>query len=145
MSNKLSKLFKKVYIRTMEDHTSKLYWFRQFNECKCNTWVSECHTLCYSEHNLLEYDNGDWKNSQLIMVTLCYILVIWGRCNLRRSRRTVIVLPVYKISSLKITPPKTPNSGQFSYSLPNIISFLFETRKLQKSCERSRLKNKNIN
>jgi hypothetical protein len=24
-------------------------------------------------------------------------------------------LPVYKISSLKITPPKTPNSGQFSY------------------------------
>jgi hypothetical protein len=75
MSNKLSKIFKKVYIRTMEDHTSKLYWFRQFNECKCNTWVSGCHTLCYSEHNLLQYDNGDWKNSQLIMVTLCYILV----------------------------------------------------------------------
>jgi hypothetical protein len=35
-------------------------------------------------------------------------------------------LPVYKISSLKITPPKTPNSGQFSYPLPNIVSFLFE-------------------
>ena len=34
-------------------------------------------------------------------------------------------LPVYKISSLKITPPKTPNSGQFSYTLPNIVSFLF--------------------
>ena len=34
-------------------------------------------------------------------------------------------LPVYKISSLKITPPKTPNSGQFSYPLPNIVSFLF--------------------
>ena len=35
-------------------------------------------------------------------------------------------LPVYKISSLKITPPKTPNSGQFSYPLLNIVSFLFE-------------------
>jgi hypothetical protein len=37
-------------------------------------------------------------------------------------------LPVYKISSLKITPPKTPNSGQFSYPLPNIVSFLFEKK-----------------
>jgi hypothetical protein len=37
-------------------------------------------------------------------------------------------LPVYKISSLKITPPKTPNSGQFSYQLPNIVSFLFEKK-----------------
>jgi hypothetical protein len=48
--------------------------------------------------------------------------------NLKLSRRTVIVLPVYKISSLKITPPKTPNSGQFSYPLPNIVSFLFEKK-----------------
>ena len=54
--------------------------------------------------------------------------LIWGRCNLKRSRRTVIFLPVYKISSLKITPPKTPNSGQFSYPLPNIVSFLFEKK-----------------
>ena len=37
-------------------------------------------------------------------------------------------LPVYKISSLKITPPKTPNSGKFSYLLPNIVSFLFEKK-----------------
>jgi hypothetical protein len=37
-------------------------------------------------------------------------------------------LPVYKISSLKITPPKTPNYGQFSYPLPNIVSFLFEKK-----------------
>jgi hypothetical protein len=35
-----------------------------------------------------------------------YIL-IWGRCNLKRSRRTVICLPVYKISSLKLTLPTT--------------------------------------
>ena len=34
-------------------------------------------------------------------------------------------LPVYNISNLKITPHKTPNSGQFSYPLPNIVSFLF--------------------
>jgi hypothetical protein len=54
--------------------------------------------------------------------------LIWGRCNLKRSRRTVIFLPVYKISSLKITPPKTQNSGQFSYPLPNIVSFLFEKK-----------------
>jgi hypothetical protein len=40
----------------------------------------------------------------------------------------VIFLPVYKISSLKITPPKTPNSGQFSYLLQNIVSFLFEKK-----------------
>jgi hypothetical protein len=39
-----------------------------------------------------------------------------------------IGLPVYKISSLKITPPKTPNSEQFSYPLPNIVSFLFEKK-----------------
>ena len=32
---------------------------------------------------------------------------IWGRCNLKRSRRTVIFFPAYKISSLKITLPKT--------------------------------------
>jgi hypothetical protein len=37
-------------------------------------------------------------------------------------------LPVYKISSLKITPPKTPNSGQFSHTLLNIVSFLFEKK-----------------
>ena len=37
-------------------------------------------------------------------------------------------LPVYKISSLKITPPKTPNSGQSSYPLPNIVLFLFEKK-----------------
>jgi hypothetical protein len=57
----------------------------------------------------------------------CKILyvIIWSRCNMKRSRRTVFFLPVYKISSLKITPPKTQNSGQFSYPLPNIVSFLF--------------------
>ena len=39
-------------------------------------------------------------------VWICFIL-IWGRCNLKRSRRTVICLPVYKISSLKLTLPTT--------------------------------------
>jgi hypothetical protein len=37
-------------------------------------------------------------------------------------------LTVYKISTLKITPPKTPNSEQFSYPLPDIVSFLFEKK-----------------
>ena len=37
-------------------------------------------------------------------------------------------LPDYKISSLKITPPKTPNFGQFSYPLLSIVSFLFENK-----------------
>jgi hypothetical protein len=35
------------------------------------------------------------------------LIIIWGRCNLKHSRRKVIFLPVYKISSLKITLPKT--------------------------------------
>ena len=35
------------------------------------------------------------------------VKLIWGRCNRTRSRRTAIFLPVYKISSLKITLPKT--------------------------------------
>ena len=35
------------------------------------------------------------------------VILICGRCNLKRSRRTVIFLPVYKISSLRITLPKT--------------------------------------
>ena len=61
--------------------------------------------------------------------------LIWGRCNLKRSRRTVIFLPVYKISSLKITPPKTPNSGQFSYPLPNSVSFLFRLEFRFRSCD----------
>jgi hypothetical protein len=39
-----------------------------------------------------------------------------------------IFLPVYKISSLKITTPKNTNSGQFSYPLPNIVSFSFEKK-----------------
>ena len=56
------------------------------------------------------------------------VCIIWGRCNLKRSRRTVIFFPVYKISSLKITPPKTPNYGEFSYPLPNIVSFLLEKK-----------------
>ena len=56
------------------------------------------------------------------------MFIIWGRCNLKRSWRTVIFLPVYKISGLKITPPKTPNFGQFSYLLPNIVSFIFEKK-----------------
>jgi hypothetical protein len=53
--------------------------------------------------------------------------------NLKRSGRTVIFLPVYKISSFKITPPKTPNSGQFSYPLPNIVSFFFFLNRLNYS------------
>ena len=73
--------------------------------------------------------NKDNSLKDLILQFVCskiFSEIIWSRCNLKRSRRTVIVLPVYKISSLKITPPKTPNSGQFSYPLRNIISFLFE-------------------
>jgi hypothetical protein len=31
-----------------------------------------------------------------------------------------------KEKSRKITPPKTPNSGQFSYPLPNIVYFYFD-------------------
>ena len=40
-------------------------------------------------------------------VSIGLINIIWGRCNLKRSQRTVIFLPVYKISSLNITLPKT--------------------------------------
>ena len=61
----------------------------------------------------------------------CFVCIIWGRCNLKRSRGTVIFLPVYKISSLKITPPKTLNSAQFSYPLPNIVSFLLFFNRLE--------------
>ena len=57
--------------------------------------------------------------------------LIWGRCNLKHSRRSVIFLPVYKISSLTVTPPKTLNSWQFSYLLPNIVSFLFDKSGLE--------------
>jgi hypothetical protein len=38
--------------------------------------------------------------------------VIRGRCNLKRSLRTVIFLPVHNISSLKITLPKTRYTRQ---------------------------------
>ena len=63
------------------------------------------------------------ETKKILTNSICVLFIlIWGRCNLKRSRRTVIVLPVYKISSLKITPS---NSGQFSYPLPNIVSFLF--------------------
>ena len=38
---------------------------------------------------------------------ISHLSIIWGRCYLKRSRRTVIFLPDYKISSLKIILPKT--------------------------------------
>jgi hypothetical protein len=80
---------------------------------------------------ILYYWNKHTQNEYVSLETVRFIItlsvcnLIWGRCNLKRSRRTVIVCPACKISSLKITPPKTPNSGQFSYQLPNIVSFLF--------------------
>jgi hypothetical protein len=76
-------------------------------------WTVHYHWLYFFFHIVM------W----LYMYISCtwFYVIIWGSCNLKRSRRTVIFLPVYKISSLKITPPKTPNSGQFSYPLPNIV------------------------
>ena len=71
------------------------------------------------------------SNVQSLLFIMIIYELIWGRCNLKRSRRTVIFLPVYKISSLKITSPKAPNSGQFSYPLPTIVSFLFEKNRLE--------------
>jgi hypothetical protein len=57
--------------------------------------------------------------------------------NMRQVQpETVIFLPVYKISNLKITPPKTPNSGQSSYPLPNFVSFLFRLEFRFRSRER---------
>ena len=55
--------------------------------------------------------------------------LIWGRCNLKRSRRTVIFLPVYKISSLKITPPKTPDSFRIRYR--TLLHFYLKKNRLE--------------
>ena len=57
-------------------------------------WINLC--LCSSQ-----------ANGKLSPIKYQFYSIIWGRCNLKRFRRTVIVLPVYKISSLKITLPKT--------------------------------------
>ena len=64
-----------------------------------------------------------------------FILIIWGRCNLKLSRRTIIFLPVYKISSLKITPPKNPDSFRIRYRTlfhfylkKNRLEFRFRSR-----------------
>ena len=51
--------------------------------------------FCFKWHLLLKH------------ATVSMVILICGRCNLKRSRRTVIFLPVYKISSLRITLPKT--------------------------------------
>ena len=48
---------------------------------------------------------SDFLLSVYMYKSLSYL--IWGRCNLKHSRRTEIFLPVYKISSVKITLPKT--------------------------------------
>jgi hypothetical protein len=40
----------------------------------------------------------------------------------------MIIKEMLQNIELKKTPPKTPNSGQFSYPLPNIVSFLFEKK-----------------
>ena len=85
----------------------------------------------YSMKLITKYEVYNWYTYTVhkqIYSWFYFIYLIWGRCNLKRSRRAVIFLPVYKISSLKITPPKTPNSGQFSYPLSNIVSFLFEKK-----------------
>ena len=55
--------------------------------------------IMYSVHIRIKKDIDQFVN--IILIIIC------GRCNLKRSRRTVIFLPVYKISSLKITLPKT--------------------------------------
>ena len=63
--------------------------------------------------NVETLHNFEWKLLQLHIINTpqCFSdgrrALIWGSCNLKRSRRTVNVLPVYKISSLKITLPKT--------------------------------------
>jgi hypothetical protein len=82
----------------------------------CYTWIlyNTVQSATYRDRCITHHGDSD----------IVFVL-IWGRCNLKCSRRTVICLPVYKISSLKITSPKTQNSGQFSYPLPNIVSFLF--------------------
>jgi len=77
---------------------------RQCNDCRIN--VSYAHT-----GKLIPYCNDIMLYLILTIyienIEIIYFLLIWGRCNLKRPRRTVIFLPVYKISSLKITLPKT--------------------------------------
>ena len=75
------------------------------------------------------------SNVQSLLFIMIIYELIWGRCNLKHSRRTVIFLPIYKISSLKITPPKAPNSGQFLYRTlfhfylkKNRLEFRFRSR-----------------
>jgi hypothetical protein len=90
-------------------------------------WDSNLFVAILADDKLLVISIVEYKTkmgTEMKDSVKCFFL-IWGRCNLKRSRRTVIFFPVYKISTLKITPPKTPNPGQFSYPLPNIVSFLF--------------------
>ena len=63
-----------------------------------------------------------------LSLVLCFflsLLVIWGRYNLKCSRRTVIFLPVYKISSLKITLPKTLQLKTLDFLQQTITMYFF--------------------
>ena len=97
----------------------------------CHLYLKLLSTTCDQELSSLPQTSVDYMWPGIVIFSPNFCQIIWGRCNLKSSRRTVIVLPVYTISSLKITPPKTPNSGQFSYPLPTIVSFLFEKNRLE--------------
>jgi hypothetical protein len=94
----------------------------------CRPWITKQYKLFFHWHLFFYFISNNSCRLLTINIVSFIFFLIWGRCNLKSSRRTVIFLPVYKISSLIITPPKTQNSGQFSYPLLNIVSFLFEKK-----------------
>jgi hypothetical protein len=112
------------FYRKLLGHVRNQHW------CVCIKLVASYKTLSQININgkltIINNHNYRWLVHFPFDVYKRYL--IWGRCNLKHSRRSVIFLPVYKISSLKITPPKTLNSAQFSYPLPNIVSFLYEKK-----------------
>ena len=56
---------------------------------------------------------------------ISHLSIIWGRCYLKRSRRTLIFLPDYKISSLKITLPKTLQLKTLDFLQKTITMYFF--------------------
>ena len=72
-----------------------------------------------------------WLFTLLDLICNFYLSLIWGRCNLKRSRRTVIFLPVYKISSLKITPPKTQTPDSFRIHYRTMFHFYLKKNRLE--------------
>jgi hypothetical protein len=107
----------------------KIYAMEEF-------WHWDSCTICFGRRDHLTFimtsclfhkidsSGGFFLKSFTIGLCVCNM----RQCNLKRSRRTVIFLPVYKISSLKITPLKLQTLDSFRICYRTLFHFYLKKK-----------------